>query len=888
MNEEPSRPDPDVLLSQIEAEDKKSHRGRLKIFFGSSAGVGKTFAMLVAAREQMELGRDVLVGIVETHSRHETESLLEGLRILQPLEFSYRGIMLNELDLETALTRKPDLLLVDELAHTNAPWCRHPKRWNDVTELLDAGIDVYTTLNVQHIESLSDLVSGTTGIWIKEIVPDQIFDLADDVVLVDLDEDDLLKRLQEGKVYVAEGAKARAAENFFKKSNLSALRELALRRMADRVDAERSASGQMHDGTPIAEKILVSISLNSFSVKLLRTTKRMAGSLKAPWVAVYVDDSGLPRLPEDKARYLESLEHMVDRMGGKSLILRGSDVAEEVTLYARKNHFSKIVVGKDLRYSFHHLLRGYLVDRIIRKSGTVDIYVVTDERATERESFRSAPFEGFQFFDYALALLMVVAFSIPGFALSQFLAGTDQALLYFSGIVLVAKWFGFGPSIFYSFLASVLYTIFFINTGPIPSATVNTFLMTFGIMTGAGLLVAQQVSRLHAVALSSREKEGRTRALYMLTRALAATRGRFPVADVVAQFLRQSYDVDATVWMTNSEGRPSVLLGTIPEETYYKDFGALQWCFENGQPAGRDTTTMPSALGFYIPLISAGNAIGVIGVFPQVKDRTFTHEEASSFETIASLLASALDRVRAAEIAQQVMVDISETKEIKIAEAAEVKQPPSASSSEHLMPVKLIRMQGTVSTMQVTPPDTSSMATPEQSVKIAQNFLSFFQEERAKSAAARLNRRPASLLERLAKAKAQLEPEIERRRIELNVPLDLPDVLIDVGLIDQALRDLLSFCIRRSPPLSTLSLDAHRAGSNIEVAVLDKGPSLPDTILVSLFESYDLKLKDSVLGDLTPTSLSVTAGIIRLHGGTISARNRSLAGLQITFTLPIA
>lgn len=887
MND-PTRPDPDLLLSRIQAEDKKANRGRLKIFFGSSAGVGKTYAMLSAAREQMEAGRNVLVGLVETHNRPETEKLLEGLLIMQPLESSYRGIKLKELDLETALTRKPELLLVDELAHTNAPWCRHPKRWNDVVELLDAGIDVYTTLNVQHIESLSDLVSGTTGVWIKEIVPDLVFDLAEDIILVDIDEDDLLKRLQDGKVYVAEGAKARAAENFFKKNNLSALRELALRRMADRVDAERSATGSGAYQTALAEKILVSIGLNSFSVKLLRTTKRMASSLKAPWVAVFVDDSGQPRLPDDKARYLESLERMVDRMGGKSVILRGRDIAEEITLYARKNHFSKIVVGKNLHFSIRHLLQGFLVDRIIRKSGAVDVYVVTDERLKDRDSFAAKPFANIKLLDYALTLLLLITFSIPGFMLPQILTSTDQALLFFSGIILVAEWFGYGPALVYALSASTLFNFTFLESGPTPSITETSYLTTFVIMSVAGFLVAHQVSRLHATALSSRDKENKTRALYLLTRTLAASRGRFPVSDVVAQFMAQAYDVDVTVWMPNSEGHPAVLLGTIPEETYYKDFGALQWCFENTQAAGRGTSTMPSARGFYLPLLSTGENLGVIGLFPRTPDRSFTNEETSSFETISSLLASTLERVRSAEIAQQVLFD-KESGALANQERAP-KLPQSSPPADLLLPFKTIHMQGTAPPLQVTGPteDMPRGSAPQQSVKIAHNLLSFFEEERAKNCVNRINRRPASLLDRLSTTKAKLGNELTRRRLDITVPVDLPDILVDITLLDQLLFDLLVFVLRRSPPLGVVTIDARRCGSNIEVTFLDKGPSLPEGILAALFQSFEPLLKDSILGDLTPTSLSVPAGLVRLHGGTITAKNRSIAGLQITFTLPIA
>ncbi len=878
------RPSPDELLSRIEAEDRKAQRGRLKVFFGSSAGVGKTYAMLSAAREQMEQGRNVLIGIVETHGRVETERLLEGLLILQPLEVNYRGMKLKELDLEAALTRKPEILLVDELAHSNAPGCRHPKRWNDVIELLDAGIDVYTTLNVQHIESLSDLVAGTTGVWIKETVPDFLFDMAEDIVLVDIDEDDLIKRLNEGKVYVAPGAKARAAENFFKKNNLSALREIALRRTAERVDAGRGGEEKSDSNLPIAEKLLVCVGTDSLSPKLIRSGKRMANALKCAWTVLYVDVSGLARLPEEKARRLETLEKMVDRMGSKLLTVHADDIAEEVTSYAHKHGFSKIVVGKDFQFSFRHLIHGYLIDHIIRKSGSVDVYIVTDDRVSSREPLALPSFSAPKLFDYLLAFLVCVGFSVPGLMMPDFITGTDQALFYLTGIVVAAESLGLGPSLFYVFLSALSINVFFM--APLHTFTFEnkSYLITFLVMIVTGATLARQASRLRAQAIGARERESRTTDLYTLTRKLTSTRGRFPVSEVVGQFVAQTYDLDATVWMTNSEGHPAVILGNLPEETYYKDFGALQWCFENAQNAGRGTSTMPSAAGFYLPLTSGSGTLGVMGLFPRKENRPLTREEVSGLETLASLLASALERVRAGEIAQQVMIE-KESAKLRASLTADRSETAKRTASI-LEPLRTVRLNrpDMIADVRLSSPPTTGM---ESSIRIEKTLMDFFNEESLKTNPTQLNRRPTSLLDRIEKVREKNAVFLSNRPIELKGGQELPDILVDIQLVEQLLEDVLLFAAGRNPLEESVSVKSSRLESEIHVEISDKGPLLDEKTLDKLFDmpapNADTLLKNGVI------NLSVAAGIVRLHGGAIGAKNNPKGkGLTIDFTLPIA
>lgn len=879
-----NRPDPDQLLSRVKAEEQKARRGRLKIFFGSSAGVGKTYAMLSAAHEQMEQDRSVLAGIVETHSRPETEKLLEGMPILQPLEIPYRSMTLKELDLDAALTRHPDIVLVDELAHTNAPGCRHPKRWNDVVELLDSGIDVYTTLNVQHIESLSDLIAGTTGVWMKETIPDSIFDMAEDVVLVDIDEDDLIKRLNEGKVYVAPGAKARAAENFFKKSNLSALREIALRRTAERVDAEREATDSSSSRLPISEKILVCVGTDSLSARLVRSTKRMANALKAPWMALYVDHSPVERVSESDAQHLESLERMVDRMGGRMVTIQGTDVADEIVSYAHKNSFTKIVVGKDTRFSIKSFFNGLLVNRIISRSDHADVYVITGDDDKRKSSSDQTPLIRLEPLTYFLSFLIVTAVTIPGHMMPELLTSTDQALLYLTGIILVAERLGLGPSLFYALLAACFFNIFIIAPNHSFSTEDKSYLITFAIMLLSGYIIATQASRLRAQAIRSRRREGEARALYVLSRMLSAARGRFPVSEVVADHVAQNYNVDVTVWMTNTEGLPSVILGNLPEETYYKDFGALQWCFDNVQNAGRGTSTLPSAAGFYLPLLSGGSTLGVIGVFPKDSQRHFTGEEVSSLETIASLLGSALDRVRAGEIAQQVMIE-KENQRIRHSLGS---KRAMTSQTDTMKPLGTFHFGPSCP---YEPPRNFVSADSlvfQKSMKLGKDLMNLFDLESASISNAQMNRRPTSILDRAEQVRDRLLHKRGMQNIEIRIGADLPDVLVDLSLIEQVFEDLILFALKRTPDKEDVIVTAKRSRNQIIVTVSDQGPALPNEVLNNLFDSYAPQIGEVTPDSTITPSLSVTAGIVRLHGGMIEAESLAKGGVAISFSLPIA
>jgi len=863
-------------------------RGRLKIFFGSSAGVGKTYSMLAAAHEQRRQGVDVVVGVIETHGRPQTDALLKDLPVLSMGALVYRGITLYELDLEKALERKPEVILVDELAHTNAPGSRHPKRWNDVIELLDAGINVFTTLNVQHIESLSDVVAGTTGVWVKETVPDTVFDMADDIVLVDIDPDDLLRRLREGNVYVMPGANKRAAENFFKIGNLNSLREIALRRMAERVDTERS--GENTDGlTAVLDRILVVIDADYDSLQLVRACKRLATALKAPWTALVVErDDG--DTPSARARHhtMTMMERMVDRLGGTFQTLHDVDNVEAVLTYAKRYHFTKIIVGKAPDWSLSSFWKGRAIDAIIRGSGTIDVLVVTVGKnvpePVQNGTGNLRPLFGFKPVDYLIALSIATAITLVGSVLSVFLTHTDQALLYLAGGVIVAARFCLGSALLYVFSSGLFYTLLF-TTHSIPQGDGDiNGLVTFAVLLLSGLITARQTAVLHRQATAAHERGERTKALYDLTRRLTGTRGRQPVAQVVADHLSGILAVDCAIWMANAEGHPAPVLGDLPQETYYKDFGALQWCFENARPSGRGTTTMPSAAGLYLPLTTSAETLGVIALFPKERERIPNHEEMAEAESICSLLASALQRVRAGEIAAQAIVE-AENKKLK---------DSLLSSFTHDLRTPLNSIAGTVTdlmrsdnTMDDGAMRGMAKTIAHQTEQLTQTVSRLLDAGKIEHGAMESQRFPSSIDERIDNALSRLSLSLGARVVSKNIDKNLPDTLMDPSLIEQALFNIFENAIRFSPAQGNINIRASLKGRFVLVETEDDGPGIVKGTEDKIFDKfYSTAARNGQTG--TGLGLTIAAGIIRLHGGAIWADNRPEGGARISLTLPLA
>ncbi len=617
-----SRPDPDQLLARVQADETAAKRGKLKIFLGYAAGVGKTYAMLEAAHQRREEGVDVVIGYIETHKRIETEEMVVGLEIIPRKRIDYRGVELTEMDVDDVLARHPQLVLVDELAHFNAPGSRHPKRYLDVEELLTAGIDVYTTLNIQHLESLNDVVAQITGTLVRETIPDSVIDSATEIELVDLPPDELLNRLREGKVYIPEQA-ARAIDEFFRKGNLTALREMTMRRAAERVDDQmraymqtRAIPGPWH----ATERLLVCISPNMLGERLVRSTRRLADELNAEWFAVYVETQEHDRLSQTSRDQIARTLRLAEELGARTKILPLSQaspgVAGALLQYAHKHNVTKIIAGKPLRPVWQEWLRGSVVEQLIRHSGNIDIYVISSAESGKLTP-EEAPWQPHRpFLRYVWSILLVAAATIFGVLLGRELSPTNLVMVYLLMVVISAVYLGRGPAILSSILGVLFFDFFFIPPHFTFTVEDTEYLLTFAGLLIVGWVISYLTVRAREQADAAERREADTAALYSLSRDLAAADGMEAVLKAIQAHIEEAFGRAVVVYL--AEGgklapdtlTPDVLSG----ET---EFAVAQWAFINGESAGRGTNTLPGAEFRFMPLKTARRTVGVLGVKPK-------------------------------------------------------------------------------------------------------------------------------------------------------------------------------------------------------------------------------------------------------------------------------
>ncbi len=645
----PDRRDPDALLALAKAEEEQARRGRLKIFLGAVAGVGKTYAMLEAAHEMKRRGVDVVIGWVETHGRRETEALVAGLERLPPRTAEHRGLSRSEMDLDAALARRPTVLLVDELAHTNAPGSRHAKRWQDTLELLAAGIDVYTTVNIQHLESLRDVVGQITGIVVRETVPDSILERADQVELVDLPAEDLLKRLAEGKVYVPEQA-ARAIDGFFRAGNLIALRELALRKTADRVDEQMRRYREQHGIAatwPVAERLLVAVSSGPSAPKLVRAARRLADRLRAEWWVVYVETPGELRLPAtEKGRVRETLR-LAETLGAQTVVLSGQRAAEEILKHARWRNVTKIVVGKPIHPRFWDRLFGSVRDDLERGSGDLDVYVISgEEESGVMEPARQGPRLEARWKEYTAALVVTaLATLICAWMLPRF-ERTNLVMVYLLGVVAVAARGGRGAAGLASVLSVVCFDFFFVSPRLSFAVADSEYLVTFGVMLGTALFISTLTVRLRQQAEAARLREQRTAALYALSRDLVVAPDLAATLDTAARHVAGFFGCPTVLLVPGEGGRLTVggqADGPPLQDLDLMEHAVAAWVFNHGQPAGRTTNTLPAAEGLFLPLSVPGKVAGVLGILSGAAERLDSPDQRHLLETFANQIALAVE-----------------------------------------------------------------------------------------------------------------------------------------------------------------------------------------------------------------------------------------------------
>lgn len=647
---EEHRPSPEALLAQIQAEEEQALRGKLKIFLGAAPGVGKTFSMLQEALAKKNQGVDVVVGLVETHGRHETGKLLAGLEILPKKNIEYKGQILQEFDLDGAIARHPGLILVDEMAHTNAPMCRHAKRWQDIEELLNRGVDVYTTMNIQHLESLNDVIQQITGVKVRETLPDSILEQAE-IELVDLPPDDLLKRLEEGKVYFKEQAKL-ALKHFFKRSNLTALRELALRATAAQVNMDVMTERKYQDAQetwPTSEKLLVCVGPGEGSAKLIRAAKRLATDLHAEWMALYVNAQKLEFTQKEKDSVAQNLR-LAEQLGAETVVVGGDDLVEEILRVARERNVTKIVISKQIKPSWKSIFRGSLVDQLVRHSGAIDIYVIQTQgsfidKLPSTLHYAKARPRGTA---YLMAILVVAACTGIDFLLHPHFALPNLIMVYLLGLVIVASFGRYGPSLFAS-ITSVLALDFFFVQSMVNSVKDNTqYLFTFIVMLLIGNIISHLTIKLHQEAERSRLREKRTYAILALTKQLASHRGLDELLQIATQQIAEVFDSEVQAILPVDK-KLSIAAG-YPKKLEFleeKELSIARWVYDMGQNAGKGTNTLPHSDAIYLPLLGVRETVGVLRIKPLKAEQFFEPAQMDLLKAFVNQTALAIEVDRA-------------------------------------------------------------------------------------------------------------------------------------------------------------------------------------------------------------------------------------------------
>lgn len=881
-----ARPDPDALLARVKEEEARRQRGRLKIFFGAAAGVGKTYAMLETAREQQAAGVDVVVGLVETHGRAETEALLEGLSTLPSRVVEYRGTTLRELDLDAALARRPALILVDELAHTNAPGSRHAKRWQDVMELLDAGIDVLTTMNVQHVESLNDVVAQITGIVVRETVPDSVIEQADEIELVDLPPDDLLQRLREGKVYVPEEA-GEALRHFFRKGNLIALRELALRRTADRVDEEMRRYRRDHAIAavwPAVERLLVCAGTGPEATRLVRSGKRMADRLGAEWVVAHVETPAHDRLrPEARDQVVQTLR-LAERLGAETVTLTGQRMRDSILDYAHERNITRILVGKPGRRRWARIVRGSIVDALVEGSGNIDVYVVSGERD------EPAPAPG------PRRRVATVSWSSCGWTVAAVAAATGVAwamfgrfelanliMVYLLGIVIVARRYGRGPALLASILSVALFDFLFVPPHLTFAVSDVRYAVTFAVMFVVALAISGLTARLRSQAERASQRERRTAALYAMSRELAGTRGVEPLLATAARHIVEVFRGPVVLLLPDGTGRLAPvpgLAGTFEPET--SDVAVGQWAFDHRQPAGLGTATLPGASALYLPLVASRGPVGALGIRPPDRHAFDAPEQLHQLETFANQTALAIERAQLADEAQaaQVRVESERLRNALLSAVSHDLKTPLATitgASETLLQDGA-RLDDRLRRELLE----SIQDEADRLSRLVQNLLEM---TRLESGARALRREWHSLEEVIGAALRRLDSRLAGRPVHARVPPDLPLVPMDDVLVEQVLVNLLDNAAKYTPPGSAITILATATDEAATVEVSDRGPGLPRGEEERVFEKFYRAATPARPG--TGLGLAICRAVIQAHGGRIWAQNLPEGGVAFLFTLPI-
>lgn len=877
------RRDPDQILEEITREERHEARGKLKIFLGANAGVGKTFAMLSEAHEQKNRGVDVVVGYAETHGRKETDALLHGLETLPQKNLEYKGVTLKEFDIDAALARKPQLLLVDELAHTNAPGSRHPKRYMDVEELLRSGIDVYTTVNIQHIESLNDVVAQITSISVRETIPDDVFTGADEVELVDIPPKDLIQRLKEGKVYMPQQA-GRAIENFFREGNLIALRELALRKTADRVDAQMQRYREdlgVDKLWPTKERILVCIAPNRMATRLVRTAKRMADSMHGDVIALFVEsDRQVNRSPEERDKAMRALQ-LAESLNIETVNLAAHDIVGEVMRFAKRRNVTQIVVGKPIKAKWRELLTGSVVDELVRRSGDINVHVITGEHADTAAQSRlksGAPTDS-----AALGATVGICALATGlcYLLHRYLhlQLSNLIMVYLLAVAFVSSRYTVREAFVASLVSVAAFDFFFVPPLYRFSVSDTEYLITFGVMLGVALLISSltQGMRLHAQDVSNRER--RTAALFALSRRLSKSRTKVEIANATCDSVLDVFDCQVAVLLPNENDQ--LIVTSDSANSFEVEVPVASWAFKHGEWAGIGTETLPASAGLYIPIMSTRGSVGILAVQPLDGGKGPDAQQSDLLVAFANQAGIAIERALLAK----------ESHEARLQVETERLRNSLLNSVSHDLRTPLTSIAGAASVLANENPSEPKRRELAQTIfeesdrlnRLVRNLLDM---TRLESGEVKLNLEWHSIEELVGSAVSRTKSLYKDRSLSLQVQPDLPLVRVDGLLIEQVLINLLENAARHTPPGSETTVCANIAGGFLRVEVSDNGPGLQLGDEERVFEKF-YRSESQMAAPGFGLGLAIARSILKAHGAQIWAKPQPGKGVTFVFELKV-
>jgi two-component system sensor histidine kinase KdpD len=895
-----NRPDPDLLLAKVRENEARARRGHLTIFFGASAGVGKTYAMLEAAQRRRAQGADVVVGYVELHGRAETERLLSGLEQLPPLTMKFGDAIRREFNLDAALERKPGLLLVDELAHTNIsggdPPPRHEKRWQDIEELIDAGIDVYTTVNVQHLESLSDVVWQITGVRQLETLPDRLFDQAHEIKLVDLPPDDLLQRLREGRIYQPTQAQ-QALENFFRKGNLIALRELALRKTADRVDQamrEYRQEKSVRGSWSARERLLVAVGPDSQAEGLVRAGKRTADRLDAQWLVVFVETPDLLRLSDSERNRRIAILRLATSLGAEAITLGGPSASAELLAYARTRNVSRILVGAPNRARWRRLLRPSTSEQLLETSRDIDVIVIANHGMAQRAAAADYPNSVDQSVSdkhrwprYVLAIVATAAATLACWEVFRLYPGLGQAnvvMIYLLNSALIAVYGGRRAAILSSMLGVAAFDFVFVPPRFSFAVGDAQYLITFAVMLAVALIIGNLNASVRLQARVAGYRERRTSLLYEMSRQLAMARSRDEMAEVAVRHVNQVFASRAVILFPDEAGRLAHPRSPIPEVSFTgADLGVGQWVFDHVKPAGIGTDTLSGAQGLYLALAGAQRAFGVLALLPENARRVTLPEQFRLLETFAAQIGLAIERADFAAHAQAAEVR---------AESEAIRNALLASIS-HDLRTPLATIAGGAATLAgnldvLSAADRHALATSvsDEAARMSERVTTLLELVRLETGAIQPRFDLYALDELVGSALHRLEQRLRQHRVRIELPESLPLLKIDGRLIEQVLENLLDNASKYTPAGSEIYIRAHLQQRQIEISVEDNGPGLSSPDPEILFEKFQRGAPEGTVGGIG-LGLAICRTITALHKGRIWAENRVPHGAAFRFTLPV-